>query len=51
MGEAVRIPWGAWFGDGEKELTFPAEWEARLFPPRDAPEIGDEAIRQAFARP
>jgi nickel-dependent lactate racemase len=51
MAEPIRIPWGAWFGDEEKELTFPSEWEARLFPPRDAPEIGDEAIRQAFARP
>src|SRR5688500_13311728 len=51
MAEPIRIPWGAWFGDEDRELSFPSDWEARLFPPRDAPEIGDVAIRQAFETP
>lgn len=51
MSEPIRIPWGAWFGDEELELTFPATWEARLFPPRDAPPLSEAALRQAFEQP
>jgi nickel-dependent lactate racemase len=51
MSEPIRIPWGAWFGDEERELVFPDAWQAQLFPPRDAPEIGGAELRQAFAAP
>ena len=51
MSEPIRMPWGAWFGDEELALPFPAEWEARLFPPRDAPELSDEELRRAFETP
>jgi nickel-dependent lactate racemase len=51
MTEPIRMPWGAWFGDEERELTFPDNWEAQLFPPRDAPDIGDAGLRRAFENP
>src|SRR6266480_7279001 len=51
MSEPIRIPWGAWFGDEELALPLPPSWEARLFPPHDAPELSDEALRQAFEAP
>lgn len=47
----VYIPWAAWYGDKQKVLTFPEEWEVTLFPPQDAEEIDDETIRQAFEEP
>jgi nickel-dependent lactate racemase len=51
MSEPIRIPWGAWFGDEELALPFPSGWEARLFPPRDAPELSDGELRRAFESP
>jgi nickel-dependent lactate racemase len=51
MSEPIRIPWGAWFGDEELALTFPEGWEARLFPPRDAPGLSDGELRRAFETP
>lgn len=51
MSETIRIPWGAWFGDEQRELPFPADWEARLFPPRDAPELDEREFRRAFEDP
>jgi nickel-dependent lactate racemase len=51
MSEPIRIPFGAWFGDEERELRFPSTWEAKLFPPHDAPEFGDAELRRAFEAP
>ncbi len=51
MTENLSVPWGAWFGDEERELTFPADWEACLFPPADAPNLDEAAVRRAFAAP
>src|SRR5712692_8544618 len=51
MTEPIRIPWGAWFGDEELALAFPEGWEARLFPPRDAPGLSDGELRRAFETP
>src|SRR5213594_3064845 len=48
MAESISIPWGAWFSDQELELSFPPGWEARLFPPRDAPALSDAELRRAF---
>ena len=48
---AVRIPWAAFFGDTEIELTFPAEWDVQVYPPADGLDIGEEGIQQAFANP
>lgn len=49
--KTVRIPWAAYFGDIELELTFPAEWDVTVYPPADGPDIGEEGIAQAFAGP
>ncbi len=45
------IPWKAWYGDGEFELTFPPEWEVKFFSMHDAPDIGEENVRKAFSLP
>ena len=50
-GGTIKIPWAAWFGDVELSLEFPSSWEVSFHPPADAPDIGDEGIRQAFANP
>lgn len=49
--EDIRVPWNAWYEDGEINLTFPEEWEVRMLPMRDAPDTGDEAIAAAFHSP
>jgi nickel-dependent lactate racemase len=49
--EGIRIPWNAWYGDEEYLLTFPKEWEVKVVPMRDAPNIDDEAIKEAFCSP
>ncbi len=51
MDQVVRIPWAAWFGDTEFELTFPADWSVELCNPPGGRAIGEEGIRQAFANP
>jgi nickel-dependent lactate racemase len=41
---AIQIPWAAWHGDYQIELTFPASWnvtEARM---QDAPALSDQEI-------
>jgi len=49
--KSVKIPWGAWYANTQFELTFPDKWEVQVAAMRDAPDIEDEAIRQAFESP
>jgi len=49
--KTAHIPWGAWHGDGDFELTFPDSWEVELAPMRDAPDVGEEELRAAFRMP
>lgn len=49
--KTARVPWGAWYANTELELTFPDDWDVRLAAMADAPDVGDEAIRQAFESP
>lgn len=50
-GTTARVPWAAWFGDSLHALDLPAEWDVRLYPPRDGPDVGEEGIARAFANP
>jgi len=47
----VSIPWGAWFGDKQRELTFPKRWEIKIHQIADASEIDDQAIQQCIRQP
>lgn len=42
--KTVNIPWAAWYGDTEIELTFPDRWELGIQRMCDAPDIGDAQI-------
>ena len=48
--KTVSVPWAMWYGDSF-EMTFPESWEVMVANMRGGPDIGDEGIRQAFARP
>lgn len=50
-GTTVGVPWAAYFGDTIMELTFPEDWQVRVYPSTDGPDIGEEGIAQAFANP
>ncbi len=50
-GTSVTVPYGAWHGDGVRELRFPAGWDVRVLAPLDAPALDDEAIGAAFDTP
>jgi nickel-dependent lactate racemase len=50
-GTTVGIPWAAYFGDTIMELHFPDEWEVKVYPSNDGPDIGDVGIEQAFSSP
>lgn len=47
----VRVPWGAWYANTELELTFPDAWDVHVAAMAGAPDVSDDAIRQAFAAP
>lgn len=49
--QTLTIPWAAWYGDHSLDLSFPDGWDARLFPPRGAPDLDDAALRDALAQP
>src|SRR6266852_495706 len=50
-GTTARVPWACWFGDTMLDLPLPSEWDVRLYPPADGPDIGEEGIAHAFANP
>jgi nickel-dependent lactate racemase len=47
----VEVRWRSWHGDEPLTLDFPDPYRVTVYPPRDAPDIGAEGIRQAFAAP
>ncbi|MCS7225125.1 MAG: lactate racemase domain-containing protein [Armatimonadetes bacterium] len=49
--EEGSIRWGCWYGDRDRRLLFPEGWRVRFFPPQGGPDIGEDGIAQAFARP
>lgn len=51
MDHVVSVPWAAWFGDTEQELTFPSTWSVEVRDPPGGPDVGEEGIRRAFANP
>jgi hypothetical protein len=53
---AVRLPWAAWYGSGERgidehEISFPPGWTVEVQHMRGGPDIGDAGIRRALAEP
>ena len=50
---SIHVPIDAWGEDSTRELTFAADWTIThcLMQGHDAPEIGDEEIRQALGEP
>jgi nickel-dependent lactate racemase len=49
--QKIEIPWGKWYGDSPFTLTFPDDWKVERADMKDAPEISDEDIREAFENP
>ena len=47
----VEVRWRSWHGDEPLTLDFPDLYRVAVYPPRDAPDIGPEGIRRAFAEP
>ncbi len=52
-GNTVKVPQLAWWGDIEAELSFPEKWSVTtcLMNGHNAPKLGDEGFRKAFANP
>jgi len=48
---SVLIPWQAWYGETQQELTFPAGWHVTVAAMADAPAVGEGAVRQALQNP
>jgi len=48
---SVHIPWQAWYGETQQELSFPAGWRVTVASMADAPAVGDGAILQALQNP
>ena len=47
----IRIPWGAWYGDGVIELVVPEVWRVSVPAIRNAPPLSAEAVRQGLRAP
>lgn len=47
----MKVPWQAWYGDMEENLSFPAGWQVTLASMADAPELGDRAVDHALRNP
>ena len=47
----IRIPWAAWHGDYQVELTFPASWKVTEARMRDAPTLLDTEISDRLKKP
>ena len=44
----IYIPWGAWYGDKIRTLSFPENWDVEVCGMQDAIDIGDTNIREAL---
>ncbi len=51
MSNTATVRSGAWYGDGELTLNFPAGWEVEMLNQKDAPALSNKQIEQAFAEP
>ena len=51
MGNTTKVYSRAWHGDVELTLNFPSGWEVDVLGPKNAPELSDSQIEQAFAEP
>ncbi len=51
MSRSIEMRWKAWYGDEKLKLSFPEEWNVGLRGMEDAPDIGDEKIKEAFSSP
>jgi len=47
----IKVPWQAWYGDVQKELTFPDNWSVELVTMSDAEAIDSEAVDRAISNP
>jgi nickel-dependent lactate racemase len=47
----IQVRWRSWHGDEPLTLEFSSQYEVAVYPPCDGPDIGEEAIRRAFAAP
>lgn len=47
----VNIPWAVWYKDTTFELSFPDDWEVRVYSMQDGPDIGEEGIKKGLQNP
>ncbi len=47
----LSIPWQSWYGNQRFNLSFPDNWDVIEAGIKDAPNLTDEAIREAFTQP
>lgn len=45
------IPWKAWYGDEQLELTFPENWNVQIYHINDITGLSPEQIKSAFQNP
>ncbi|MCL4302297.1 MAG: DUF2088 domain-containing protein [Anaerolineae bacterium] len=48
---AIQIPWAAWHGDYQIELTFPASWDVLEARMQDAPALSDKEVGDRLKTP
>lgn len=51
MTKQAAIRWGSWYGDLDKILDFPTEWDIEVLTPKGGQDIGQEGLRKAFRTP
>ena len=44
--KSIDIPWGAWYGDGPKTLTFPDDTDIQVAELAERPPLTDSEISQ-----
>lgn len=47
----VKVPWGSWYMDIEKELVVPEEWQVQVLSMQGPFNLTDSDIERAFANP
>jgi len=51
MAKIIKIPWKAWYGDEYFMLSFPDEWNISFCAMKDASELTEHQIEEAFNKP
>lgn len=51
MVQIFKIPWAAWYGDGDFNLEFPDSWDIKFFGMKDAKELSQKEIEKAIDKP